>query len=253
MRLNLLSVVIDWTASHASSTNLLAQPHAHNKIRTNLFVQSWYATPMASPTADDADPSALEVLRVIAHPARIRLYELLAVHGPSTVSSLASRADLAVGSASYHLRQLGGAGFVEDVSDSEGSADRRNHWWRAVPGGLRWEPSDFLGSASGREASSAAQRLMMQRRVARLAQWAESWDHWGERWVDAALETDAFLMLTASELKEMGQEIQSVIRAWVERSRGESPSDDQADERSQVFMMVSAFPVVEDLGPDAPR
>ena len=190
-------------------------------------------TPQTSPI------TTLEALRTIAHPARIRLYELLLLDGPATVSQLAAKASLAIGSASYHLRLLHRAGFVEEAPGT--SHDRRTHWWRAVPGGLHWSPADFLDTPSGRDVSTTAQRLLTERRVRRLAGWNATWHRWAKEWIDAAVETDAVLHLTPEELAQFATELQETIRRWATRDRGGEPSSD----RRPVFVVLGAFPVGE--------
>lgn len=68
-------------------------------------------------------------LRVLAHPARVQLVHLLRKHGPATATRLAELMGVNSGTASYHLRQLAAAGFVEEVTD-RGNA--RERWWRAA-------------------------------------------------------------------------------------------------------------------------
>ncbi len=179
---------------------------------------------------------------MIAHPARVALYELLVLHGPATVSQLAAGAGLAVGSASYHLKQLHAAGYVEDAS--AGQVDGRTQWWRAVRGGLRWEPVDFIGSAAGREVSSTAQRVLWARRLERLTSWLETWHTFERPWVEAALESDVYLRLTPAELAELGEQLTALTRHWAERSEQTATTD--PDSRP-VLVMMSAFPVGHDM------
>ncbi|MFJ1789944.1 ArsR/SmtB family transcription factor [Streptomyces anulatus] len=68
-------------------------------------------------------------LRAMAHPVRVQLVGLLRKHGPSTATRLAERLGVNSGTASYHLRQLGAAGFVEEDTE-RGNA--RERWWRSV-------------------------------------------------------------------------------------------------------------------------
>jgi predicted ArsR family transcriptional regulator len=55
--------------------------------------------------------------------------DLLRKHGPSTATRLAERLGVNSGTASYHLRRLGAAGFVEEDVE-RGNA--RERWWRSV-------------------------------------------------------------------------------------------------------------------------
>src|SRR5215207_79528 len=68
-------------------------------------------------------------LRALAHPVRVELVGLLRQYGPSTATRLAERLGVNSGTASYHLRQLGAAGFVEEDAE-RGNA--RERWWRSV-------------------------------------------------------------------------------------------------------------------------
>jgi DNA-binding transcriptional ArsR family regulator len=68
-------------------------------------------------------------LRALAHPVRVQLVELLRKHGPSTATRLAERLGVNSGTASYHLRRLGAAGFVEEDA-ARGNA--RERWWRSL-------------------------------------------------------------------------------------------------------------------------
>jgi len=68
-------------------------------------------------------------LRALAHPLRVELVDLLRKHGPSTATRLADLLGVNSGTASYHLRRLGAAGFVEEDTE-RGNA--RERWWRPV-------------------------------------------------------------------------------------------------------------------------
>ena len=54
-------------------------------------------------------------LKSFAHPTRLRLYELLDEHGPSTATRLAERLRENTGVTSYHLRELAKHGMIEQV------------------------------------------------------------------------------------------------------------------------------------------
>src|SRR3712207_9537790 len=59
---------------------------------------------------------------------RSALLALLRSEGPSTASRLGQRIGESSGTTSYHLRQLAGLGFVEEVP---GQGTARERWWRA--------------------------------------------------------------------------------------------------------------------------
>ncbi|WP_336206576.1 ArsR/SmtB family transcription factor [Nonomuraea sp. LPB2021202275-12-8] len=68
-------------------------------------------------------------LRALAHPLRVELVNLLRRHGPSTATRLADLLGVNSGTASYHLRRLAAAGFVEEDTERGNARDR---WWRPV-------------------------------------------------------------------------------------------------------------------------
>ncbi|WP_328306769.1 helix-turn-helix domain-containing protein [Streptomyces sp. NBC_00442] len=78
---------------------------------------------------DDSVVLDAKGLRALAHPVRVQLVGLLRKYGPSTATRLAERLGVNSGTASYHLRQLGAAGFVEEDTE-RGNA--RERWWRSV-------------------------------------------------------------------------------------------------------------------------
>lgn len=176
----------------------------------------------------------------MAHPARLRLYELLVLEGRSTVSNLASRADLAVGSVSHHLTQLHRAGLVQEADDP--GLDRRKHWWEAVPGGLKWSAGDFVDSPSRRAVASLALQVFTEQRMRYLTQWQRTWSQWPQAWVHAAVHTDAVLQLTPRELREMESDLAEVTRRWAKYA--ESTPDQEG--RQPVFTMTHAFPLPDD-------
>jgi hypothetical protein len=146
-------------------------------------------------------------------------------------------------SVSYHLQQMQKAGLAKDSSHR--GTDKRQHWWEAVPGGLRWSPADFLESPSGREISSLGQQALAERRIRRLAHWQKTWSEWEAEWVDAALGTDVAISLTAEELTQMGAELQEVIRRWSVRANESTPKSSPS-ERRNVFVLIDAFPVASE-------
>lgn len=175
------------------------------------------------------------VLKALAHPLRLRLYELLTARGPATASQLGDHVDEAPGLLSYHLRQLATHGFIEEAPEL--AQDGRERWWRVVPGGIRWSTADFLAEPGPRAIAATALRLMLSRQLDRLQQFRDSQDAWGADWVDAAVSTDALLRLSPDELRAMGAEIQAVVSRWASR---DLPAD--GVERADVFAFVHAIP-----------
>jgi predicted ArsR family transcriptional regulator len=79
------------------------------------------------------------MMRALAHPARMAIWQHLGLEGPATATECAVVAGLSPSACSYHLRTLAKYGFVEE--DLRHAADGRERPWRArfiafnIPGG----------------------------------------------------------------------------------------------------------------------
>lgn len=189
-----------------------------------------------------------EVLKAFAQPFRQRLYRLLAQVGPATVGMLARHLGGAdPGLVSYHLRELARRGFVEDVPEL--ARDRRERWWRLVPGATSWRWRDFP-TPEGRAIASTAKTQMVVDEFERLRRYEQTRDAWDESWQDAAVSSDSFLYLSPGELSELGAELQDVLGRWAEHSRRARAEElrvrggpeAEASARVPVFLFLHAFP-----------
>jgi DNA-binding transcriptional ArsR family regulator len=195
-----------------------------------------------------------QTLKVITHPLRLRLYEVLVSEGPATAARLSKYVSAAPGSLSYHLRQLAEYGYIEEAPEL-GEKDSRERWWRAVPGGVRWSSDGFADTPGAQEAVASAQRVMAGRQLDRLRAWlVEGQERWGPEWTDAAISQDALLRLTPGEVRELSADLDAVISKWAVRSRdgkaeGNEERPEPAESRSQVFLFLHAFPYSEDRTP----
>lgn len=187
----------------------------------------------------------LRTLRAIAHPVRLRLYEVLATGGPATASKLSAYVPGAPGSLSYHLRQLAEYGYIEEAPEL--GSDGRERWWRAIPGGVRWSNADFEDQPAGREALASAQQVLVARQLERLHAWqARGAEQWGPDWAAAAVATDTVLYLNLAELREFSADLYAVIKKWGDTSRASQDRSPGArptgEAREQVFVFTHAFP-----------
>lgn len=86
----------------------------------------------SGPAGSPGNPVVLtdpRVMRALAHPARIAIWQHLGLEGPATATECAAVAGLSPSACSYHLRTLARYGFVEE--DTAHSADGRERPWRA--------------------------------------------------------------------------------------------------------------------------
>jgi DNA-binding transcriptional ArsR family regulator len=206
-------------------------------VRPSSYVR--YGVHMASSARRRRTPPVTDprVLRALAHPVRLRLYEALAVGGPRTVSQLAAELGGQVGTLSYHLRELARYGYLEQADEL--ARDHRERWWRAVPGGVRWSEEELLGTAGGVQARNAMERVALARQVEHVQAWHTARDAADPEWRHAAHSSDTLLRLSASELAALGKELDDVIESWLSR-----PKDDAHErDRRTVAVVLHAIPI----------
>jgi DNA-binding MarR family transcriptional regulator len=181
---------------------------------------------------DISDP---ETLKGLAQPIRQKIYRLLAQIGPATGGTLSQRLGTDPGQTSYHLRELARRGFVEDVPGL--ARDRRERWWQTVPGSISWSALELTGP-EGQAVASAAKAQMVKDEFERVRRYEQNRGAWSPQWQQAALSSDSFLRLTATELAELNRQLLALVQDWSARTR-DLPID---DERRNVFLFTHSFP-----------
>jgi DNA-binding transcriptional ArsR family regulator len=187
----------------------------------------------------------LEVLKGLAHPVRQRLYRLLGRIGPATNTMLARElGDADPGLISYHLRELARHGFVEDVPDM--GRDRRERWWRLVPGTMTWSELDFTAPGM-RDAVDWIKKSTIGAEFEQLARFERSRDSWSARWQQAATNSKSYLYLAPEELDALCEEVEGVLRRWAEHGRQLRQRPDVngvavESGRRPVLLFLHAFP-----------
>ncbi|MER6977636.1 ArsR/SmtB family transcription factor [Streptomyces carpinensis] len=159
----------------------------------------------------EADAVVLDAkgLRALAHPVRVQLVGLLRKYGPSTATRLAERLGVNSGTASYHLRQLGAAGFVEEDTE-RGNA--RERWWRSVhqrtwfndPNLADREPEAALAYL---QSVAATYTVRTQRALNELQTMPRAWR-------DNLDMSDWALRLTPEETAALQQELREVLARY---------------------------------------
>jgi DNA-binding transcriptional ArsR family regulator len=176
-----------------------------------------------------------KVLAAMAHPLRRRLMDVLTVDGPATVSTLAERTDQAVGNISHHMKVLAAAELV--VQAPELANDRRERWWRTVPGSVRWSRKDYADDPAATIVAETAESLNLDHQIAMLRAWTASRENYGEQWEEAAFSSDSWLRLSPAELAEFSEELIALMVRWARR---EIPDDGQ--QREPVFVFAHGVP-----------
>jgi DNA-binding transcriptional ArsR family regulator len=160
------------------------------------------------------------MMRALAHPARIAIWEYLGLHGPATATECAEVAGLSPSACSYHMRALARYGFVEEDLDS--AADGRQRPWRARI--IALSLTDVPGQP-------AAVRLASRMLVDNLrASWDETRARYQDRkseysaaWQAAAGEMLDVMHVTPDELNKVREQLLEIIAPYRRMDPAERP------------------------------
>jgi len=194
---------------------------------------------------DQSSPRAERVLdagalRALAHPLRVRLYDILSQYGPQTASSLAELTGESTGSTSYHLRALAQHDLIREVTD-RGTA--RERWWERPAGMVTLTNPDMQNTPAGRTVMEAVQSETLTLRHQQLMHFAHhGWDE-AEEWRDAAIISTATARLTAEQSQDLVRRIHSLVDETVARYR-----DQTGDGVRPVTIRNDIFPLPTERG-----
>ncbi|SFE91611.1 helix-turn-helix domain-containing protein [Blastococcus tunisiensis] len=188
------------------------------------------ATP--PPPGQAIDVHDVRALRALAHPLRMSLLAALRSDGPSTASRLADRLGESSGATSYHLRQLAGFGFVEEVP---GEGTGRERWWRAMHRSTRWSSEELLAQPGGREVVDELSDRIVAHQRRMLAAFATEREDLDDDWRAASSLNDWALRLSPARAGELAGELNAVVQRW--RDTQEEP------DQPLVHVLLDLFPL----------
>ena len=151
------------------------------------------------------------VMRALAHPTRIELMELVAREGELTATAAADALGLSPANCSFHLRQLGKYGFLEEAPHGPG----RTRPWRVRSVRHSWE--EVGPDAETTAAASALTSVVLERDLDRLRDWLSRQPAAEPEWRKAAFMSEALTYLTPDELEAFGQAIVDLVVPYIER------------------------------------
>ncbi|MGW6287660.1 ArsR/SmtB family transcription factor [Streptomyces sp. NPDC055107] len=185
-------------------------------------------------------------LRALAHPVRVRLVGLLGKHGPSTATRLAERLGVNSGTASYHLRQLGAAGFVEEDTE-RGNA--RERWWRSVHRTIWFSDPELTEREP--EAALAYQRSVAALHTLRTQQALNGLRTMDRPWRNAFDMSDWALRLTPEETAALYEELAEVVARYRRDTPGTAANAPEGAERVGVITHILPEPDAPAPGAEA--
>ncbi|MGW1056695.1 ArsR/SmtB family transcription factor [Micromonospora sp. NBC_01412] len=163
-----------------------------------------------------------QVMRALAHPARLAIMEhLSSLPGGVTATECAELVGLSPSATSYHLRALAGFGLVEQAPSR---GDARERVWRA------FSPSYYVeaGQAADSEAR-AAELALVEAHMARDAQRTRDWlrraPEESPEWYAVGSFSDSVLLLTAEELGALNEAVQGLLAPYRRWQRSDPPAE----------------------------
>ena len=159
-------------------------------------------------------------LRALAHPLRVKIYDILSQYGPQTASSLAERLGESSGSTSYHLRALAKHDLIREAED-RGTA--RERWWERPVGGVSFASPAAMTTPAGRAATQVVMNEFLRNRNDQLLEFVNRGiDGADELWQEGTLVSTATARLTPEQSKELALKIMALIDEAVDNYRNQT-------------------------------
>lgn len=160
-------------------------------------------------------------LRALAHPLRVRIFDILSQYGPQTASTLAERLGESTGSTSYHLRALAKHDLIHEV---EGRGSGRERWWERPAGGVTLASPEAVKTPAGRAATQIVMSEVFRLRQEQLLHFVEDGlAHDAEPWSDgSSMISTATTRLTPEQSKELVANIMALIDDAVDTYRNQT-------------------------------
>jgi DNA-binding transcriptional ArsR family regulator len=159
-------------------------------------------------------------LRALAHPLRVRIYDILSQYGPQTASSLAERLGESSGSTSYHLRALAKQDLIREATDR---GTGRERWWERPIGGVSFANPDAMATPAGRAATQVVMNEFLRNRNDQLLDFVNRGiGGVDEMWQEGTLISTATARLTPQQSKELTIKIMTLIDEAVDNYRNQT-------------------------------
>jgi DNA-binding transcriptional ArsR family regulator len=177
--------------------------------------------------------SAREV-RALAHPLRLRMLEVLRA-GPATASGLARELGESSGATSYHLRELGKAGFVEEDEERGNARDR---WWRRTTP-LFVVSSDPAGDEEYASALSQLRAVIVKRDEQALQRYFATISDAPREWQEAGFLGGWTVFATKDEMRALF----TLVLTELDKLR--RPEDERPADAKQIYVTFRSLPQLD--------
>jgi len=173
-------------------------------------------------------------LKALAHPLRVRIFDLLSERGPQTASSLAALVGETSGSTSYHLRALAAHDLIQEV---EGRGTARERWWERPKGRIDLPgPDSSMTPANRASAQIVTSEFFRLRHETLMAYLNRDEANVPPEWRDAGLVATTYLDMTAAQVETLKDELMAVVDSAIERYRDQTgPGVRRISLRTEMF------------------
>jgi hypothetical protein len=173
------------------------------------------------PTADLPDGDTLNLtdpkaIRALAHPVRMALLDLFAVHPTLTATQASEALGESPANCAFHLRTLAKYGFVREAGGGRG----RERPWTVVHRSVSVS-AGRLDDRQARAAAAALEGVWLDRWLGNIRSAAVG-RSWPPEWEDAALASQSLVFLTAEETAQVGSEIRAILGRYLDRRKDPS-------------------------------
>lgn len=178
-----------------------------------------------------------ELLRALAHPARLAIIEHLAAHGGEiTATEAAQVVGLSPSATSYHLRTLAKVNMIKEAP-SRGDGRER------VYSGAQSRKVEIATDADLADPATlaASERLLdavLARNEERIRRWRAAMHEESKEWADSSMIHEALIMLTQEEMQQVTDQLMAVLEPFRRSQRPEPPEGSRL-----VAVQLRAIPV----------
>ncbi len=181
-----------------------------------------------------------QALRALAHPLRVKIFDILSQYGPQTASSLAERLGESTGSTSYHLRALAKQDLIRERPDQGVGRER---WWERPAGGITMSAPGVAKTPAARAVTQLVTSEFFRLRQQQLLDFHDhAIEAEDEEWKDASLISTASTRLTPAQSRDLTRRVMALIDEAVDRYR-----DQEGDGVRPVTIRADIFPL-PDIG-----
>jgi DNA-binding transcriptional ArsR family regulator len=157
-----------------------------------------------------------QVMRALAHPARLTIMEHFSTTGDGmTATEAAEVVGLSPSATSYHLRALARYGLVEEAPSR---GDARERVWRSAVQGWGYE-AGHQADPEALEAEETLTEMFFQREMERARAWMRQSHDEPKEWYDAVMLSTSVLTVTAEELVELNAAMLKLMEPYRRRTR----------------------------------